>query len=320
MMPGILLPVPACLLLSIGAYAQSWFPTAAEWYYRFIPSGTNAVGHVRILCNRDTTVDGTSARVLEVYQTLGVSEPPYAYSTTRKEDRVVTEQNGIVYLYNTEDEAFDTLYHMAAAPGESWHFPRLSPAWLDCDTTGLYTVQDTGTRIIDGVALRWLAVDLRFHVGFGPTGYYHVPDTIVERLGALGSYFYPQDHCASMMDWNTGGPLTCYFDTEISHGPGAPADPACAYLPNGMEELRTASIQVFPNPTTDRIGIAWATGNAPFAAELIDMAGRVVRQWPMDGHHGGAGWLPLDGIADGRYTLLVRWKEGMARAPVIVAR
>lgn len=240
-------------LIPFSGNSQSWFPEGAEWYYRFIPAGIAAEGNVRITSFRDTIVNGIAGHELQVFQTLGGVDPPFSHHTEQLESLIVAELDSTILLYNTEDELFDTLYYMAAVPGDEWGFPDMMD-WMDCGIESSYTVIDTGTVLIDEVPLKWLAVELHYVWSANDISYSQA-DTIVQRIGALHSFFYPQDECDSWNDGNIGGPLTCYFDADISYGPGLPTDLACAFLPSAISEYNEVAFSLAPNPSTGSLRI-----------------------------------------------------------------
>ena len=298
--------------------AQSWFPNEAEWYYRFIPAGIAAEGHVRIAHDRDTTINGVPSHALGVFQTLGSVWPPYEYSTQRLTDLIVTEQEGLVLLYNGESALFDTLYHMAAIPGDHWGFPDM-PDWMDCGTESYYMVVDTGTVVMDAIPLRWLAVDLQYISSDLPGLEYSRPDTIIERIGGLHSYFYPQDECNASMDGNIGGPLTCYFDADLTYGPGTPTDLACAYLPNSVREDRSLPLRIFPNPTSGIVNVELSYGREPIHLELFDARGRSQKIWQLQKGTEQLG-LDLSTAAEGGYLLSARTGTRVLTARILILR
>jgi len=243
--------------------AQSWFPVGAEWYYRFIPAGIAAEGHVRVVFFRDTLVGGLASRELQVFQTLGEVQPPFGHSTDQLESLFVSEQEGLILLYNSEDALFDTLYNMSAAPGDQWVFPEL-PDWMNCAPMSTFTVLDTGTQVIDDIQLHWLSLDLYYdldEIAYSRT------DTILERVGCLQTFFYPQDQCLEQFDANVGGPLTCYFDEEVSYGPGQPEDLVCAFLPNAILDHKLDPFSLSPNPSNGPLRIEMA-GLVPIGSTL----------------------------------------------------
>lgn len=126
----------------------------------------------------------------------------------------VREADGLVMIYDPSIPGFDTLYDMNASAGDQWQLVMLpEPA---CDPESYMLVTDTGTILIDDVPLRWLAVEINYYAG-DTTPVEIVSDTIVGRIGTLDTYLLPMDLCMGELDWNEGGPLRCYSDSEISY-------------------------------------------------------------------------------------------------------
>lgn len=127
--------------------------------------------------------------------------------------QVVNESNGLVRIWVPHQQAYDTLYDMRALPGERWQLPPL-PAPIICDSTSYAQVVDTGHVSIDGVSLRWLAVE--HHYLLDGAEYTVWADTIIERIGLNLSFFTPHGVCNAAVDAGGEGPLRCYSDGEIS--------------------------------------------------------------------------------------------------------
>jgi hypothetical protein len=92
----------------------------------------------------------------------------------------VQESDGLS-LIHVPGVGFDTLYNMNAGVGDRWN---LSPLPEQCDSTSYLEVVDTGLAAIDGMQLRWMAVDIHF-----PELNWVFQDTIIERIGTMVSYF-----------------------------------------------------------------------------------------------------------------------------------
>jgi hypothetical protein len=166
--------------------------------------------------------------------------------------------------------------------------------------------------------LRWLAVQLHYLSPDLEGPEYSRHDTIIERIGGLHSYFYPQDECNSWFDGNIGGPLTCYFDEDLSYGPGTSTDLACAYLANTIADEQKQPFQVFPNPTSGTIHVELIPGHGSLQLELLDISGRSLDMWQVRAST-ALSELDVSTIADGQYLLRAKGTSS-ARSTVILIK
>lgn len=184
----------------------------------------------------DWYVDGFSYN--EPYQESG---PPVFTQTT----------GDVVYIQGSSQ--FDTLFHFAAVPGDSWH-----PApWIGGDEYRLH-VLDTGSTTIDNVSLRFLVVANAWST-----------DTVMERLGNLLGFMLPWMGAANN---DPGGPLRCYSDDQIDHVlPWWDLD--CTSVVN-VPETGAEEPMIFPNPGLDHFTILLPSG--PHTVTVLDATGRTV--------------------------------------------
>jgi hypothetical protein len=274
-------------VLTVGSVAQSWFPAEAEWHFFHQYGAGSGIGYIRVVVEGDTMLQGVPAKKLVKTRTIAdAAVPPYIPYTQSAGYTILTEEAGLVRIHDHTLAAFDTLWNMAAVPGDSWRFADWTDLW-NCTTSSFTQVVDTGTLIIDDVPLRWLAVE-QHHVieELDPPFIWVAEDTVVERIGALNDYLFPHDRCAGMTDGNEGGPLRCYSDGEISYNAGVVGwytySSACDFLPTAVPEERSSRITIHPNPGRDHV---WLEHGSPLSSEasieLIDVQGRSVSQTTM---------------------------------------
>jgi|GEM_PF-1969636 len=234
--------------------AQPWFPPAAEWYYAYSGGTGTERGHVHGTLGNDTLIAGSTWKQVHLVRTAAQwFQPPYTPYTLQLPSQFLRLDGDILQLFNVGTETFDTLYNMAAVPGDSWEFPSIA-GWNVCSPEDRFTVIDTGTWVIDDTPLRWLAVEMSYDQD---DDVQLVQDTIVERIGALGSFIYPHDFCAAALDGNEGGPVRCYADAEVSFERilWTPFSSDCAYLPNSISERSTVAFTLAPNPSAGMLRI-----------------------------------------------------------------
>lgn len=152
--------------------AQSWLPDEAVWHYDYV-SGFGAQGFVRVEIVGDTVVDGLTCKRLNPTQ-HGFNFISGTSFSNQLTSILLQESDGLVRAH-VPMLGFDTLYHMHAVPGDVWRLARL-PGTRICADDSFVLVTDTGTTIVSGITLRWLAVDVHFM----PAGVVE-SDTVLER-------------------------------------------------------------------------------------------------------------------------------------------
>jgi hypothetical protein len=278
------------------AQAQSWFPDEATWHYSY-NSLFGQVGYVRIEIVGDTLINGQGCRILQPTREA-YDHDSGQYFTHLLDKFHVVEANGLVQAYVPGSDAFDTLYHMSAVPGDRWRLARL-PDWQVCSLDSYIQVVDTGTMELDGIGLRWLAVE----VNFLPEAVNTYLDTIIERIGTTQVYMLPHDECNGWLDGHEAGGYRCYSDNEIDHA--APDALPCEFTVGLIERDHQTAFTVFPNPG-NQINFRSSRSETQMTLHIQDSQGRMV--------HAGrvAIGVPLDlsHLAAGTYTYTVEDLEG----------
>ena len=231
-----------CLATTLTSSAQVWAPPEATWHYSF-SSGFGAMGFVRITVGNDTTVQGHMCKILEKRSIGHDFANGVDYDGSIGEE-ITFDSLGLVLIYDPLEENFDTLFNINAAPADTWTLPD-RPVAAVCDPTSHAIVLDTGTRVIQGVPLKWIKVDVQFSpVDFADYSY---TDTIFERIGPVDSYLLPHDRCNEALDGQQGGPFRCYQDGQLTYQRNTGS--ACE-APLSVHTHDHASMWLFPNPGT----------------------------------------------------------------------
>ena len=215
----------------------------------------------------------------------------------------MAEVGDIVLLYDEVEQEFDTLYDMAAAPGDSFGFPSIYT--FSCGPLDRCVVLDTGTMVMQGLPLKWLAVEWTYvYDPTDPPWIVAVPDTIIERIGAVNSYIYSMDGCFGATDGNEGGPMRCYSDMDISYNAGIvdlfSTEPLCDFLPTSVAQLEAERVLLYPNPGTDQLVV---TGDREQTIELYEACGRTVLQQRLVGPKSV---IDVQNLAPGAYVVHIR--------------
>lgn len=257
------------LLLPLLAFAQSWCPPGATWTYE---AGQFLAGFTRMRYTGDTIVDGYTAQIIDRYSAIQYPQPPPGpiYSGPPEVNytpvAVITRAEGDV-VFTLREGAWDTLYWFGAVPGQGWTAAH-APDEQECAP---FIVADTGTYVMDGVALRWIEIESWYRV--------------YERIGSTWDMFL---YCPN---WILDGPMgmRCYSDDEITYQLAAGA---CEQLVGLNDISAPIRLGLFPSPGTTHFTLSGVEGYLPPGTHIItlfDATGRMVLQqrtsetWPVIG-------------------------------------
>ncbi|MBS1546077.1 MAG: T9SS type A sorting domain-containing protein [Bacteroidetes bacterium] len=279
------------------AQAQQWCPPGAEWHYdgyacQFCP------GYIRMRNMGDTTINGQPCSRVERIRFYQVIDSPVYVDTLTS--LYTYGDTGIVWMFDPQLNAFDTLYDFNAPPGDSWQLIHLpEPAFSE--PTFFLTVLDTGHINIDGTPLRWLSVQYNFGDLWSDQTFL---DTLIERIGSIDWYMLPYSLPNGATDAGEGGPLRCYHDNEISYQ--RPSVQSCELPLAVTEHAARPRILVYPNPGTDVLHIE-ASAKGRLEVRVQDATGRQAVEASAP-----AGSLELSsvGLSPGIYLIEVNTAEG----------
>lgn len=242
----------AALCASAPLKAQQWCPPGAEWHYDGDVCPLECPGYIRMQNAGDTLILGQPCSRIERMRFYQVMDSPvYTDSLT---DLYTYSDSGIVWMFDPQLNAFDTLYDLNASPGDSWQLIHL-PEPASLGQSFFLTVLDTGHIHIDGNSLRWLSVQYDFGDLWSDQIFL---DTLIERIGSMDWYMLPYSLPSGATDAGEGGPLRCYHDNEISYQ--RPSVETCD-LPLGvMEHVARPMLLIWPNPGTDCLTIRMPVG------------------------------------------------------------
>lgn len=235
------------LLLPLLAPAQSWAPVGATWTYKQgIWSGPDTNLAV-ITLTGDTLIQGKTCDKLQTIDGYFNCFPFYD---------LIHYDGDSLWIYDEHDDRFMLLMCMSALPGDSWA-TELQHSSGGVRDTITWTVLDTATIIVDGVALRSLDLSsASANLILSPNCWPHC--TFIERIGNLKYLF---DFQNGVCDAETFLGLRCYEDNEITWQ--SPDVPQCA-LGTGITEAGAATpFNMSPNPVL---------AGEPTLLELIGMA------------------------------------------------
>lgn len=268
------------LLIGVVANAQNWCPPGAEWYFGYSDSGWN-IGVVHYEYAGDTVILGSTAQKLtgDISGYSQMTLQPFAGSRPTLFTRSTADR---VDLWI--DAQFDTLWYFGAVPGDSWHLP--TPGWGPYEVS----VVDTGSTVIDGVPLRWLAVTVP-----APSGMFLLNDTIIERIGSLHVFIDAQ---WSFWEDVITCCLRCYHDSVVQFETGV--DTTCGFV-MGVDDTPYAGQPpvLYPNPVEDQLRVEGLAAGAGIL-ELQDATGHLIFSQQTNGVSSDMG---LAGVGAGLYLL-----------------
>ncbi len=226
------------------AFGQTWCPAGAKWTYSASCNGS-CNGVITLTYSGDTVINSINCKKLTKTRNGQNIIPPTFFQETLGTE-ITYEQNGVVYIRT--NNIFDTLYNFKASIGDHWKMARHS---FYCDSTSNIKVLDTGTIIINSIPLKFLAVNLHYDNNY-PTDY---QDTIIEKIGFIGSYYIVSDMCGAVHDAAEGGAFQCYsddnFNTYKSHWATT-----CTFIVGIEEPKKETSINIYPSPASNFITIS----------------------------------------------------------------
>lgn len=245
-------------IIALNAEAQTWCAPGAEWLFNFYSQQAIGVKHARY--TGDTIVGGLPCRRIDhttyAYQPI----PPFGSPFTFQDQPLFTNGQGdVVQLWDPSVSEFDTLAWFGAVPGDHWGVPGY-PGLARFD------VLDTGTRMVDGLPLRYLVVEEPIVMG--------ITDTLYERIGF--EYYYVRPVESLMLDVTTNW-LICYKDNAITLFDGWwPGNEPCDFSVAVSERPEAAELMVHPNPGTDHFTIQLPTTTHDGSLALFNTQGRIV--------------------------------------------
>jgi len=282
------------LLLGVSASAQNWCPTGAVWNHTYYGClGCTDTGYVHTAYAGDTLFQGSTCQILDATKH---SWDIYTgiYTVEHLGPQITRGQNDLVEKWN--GSSFDTLFHFASAPGDSWY-----PLGMGM---GVVTVLDTGHAVVDGLSLRYLVMDM--DLGLGTT------DTVFARMGFL--HYYVDGNSLFYADLGLG-PLRCYLDDQIDYSTGM--GPACEFTLGSGQRPYQGHCGLFPNPGSGAFTLSYHAQSVVGELQVRDLSGRIVLreripQWST------AHRVVLDHAAEGLYMCRIQWQELEATLRIIV--
>ena len=200
----------------------------------------------------------------------------------------IRQDGGKVYFYNNQTEDFHLLYDFDAAIGETWTIsgvPYFSNNFYDELEVTVVAIEEI---LIGGNVLKKMSLD--FYIPISPNYQPEWSDIIIEKIGNLDQLFPRHGLC----DAPYRG-LRCYQDSLLQCAvsdtiitlciDSTIAEPNChcqdtllIEQTNGIREMQSAQIRVYPVPFSNelRILLPASLATKPCRIRICDTAGRLL--------------------------------------------
>ena len=255
------------VMMGVGplALSQGWCPPGATWTYDHL-GFVGIQGYTVMTYTHDTVLGGLNGQVINS-MTVGVNWDEEV-DTMSAPVHVITRHDGqIVFIWSHWEQSWDTLYHFAAGPGDSWAPPHSTPICGSAELGDLVQVIDSGTVMVDGMPLHYVDIHCGFNNG-----------RIVERLGwSVGMFiaegcWVPECICD----------LRCYHDDVLDYvRPGITLCDSIPDLTTGLEDPDAIPPVISPNPGTDHFSLTLTPGLCTML--LFDATGRELLRSVLNG-------------------------------------
>ena len=249
-------------LFSINSFAQNdWASPGAVWYYELGDGMHN--GFVRLDYTGDTLIQGVNCKKLKSIQywqnIMSLQIDTFCCIT----NYTYTDSNRIFYFIK---DTFHVLYDFNLIANDIWEVPEYQPLHPYCDSTGFIRVLNVGQEIIFSDTLNMLNVEPDTGSNWGIYG------RIVERIGALDFYMFPQAIACVVDNWY-GGALRCYYDSAF--GLYQAGTTPCDFIVGIDESITGNGIKVFPNPACSFIQVE-KDSKRTMTLEIFSITGQLV--------------------------------------------
>ncbi|MCR5038783.1 MAG: T9SS type A sorting domain-containing protein [Bacteroidales bacterium] len=200
----------------------------AEWFYEIL-NDDGSITYQHLQCTGDTTINEKRPKVIvrsnTHYDRSEITEVTHEY---------VYEENGEVYWWNKELQAFTLLYDFSAEESDEWEIK----VGLETIVIRVYEME---TYMIDGIPYKRMTIG---DVGNLFSG------TLISTIGHLTSFF-PEKLMTRGKGYRVEG-MRCYWlngDLMLKLG-----EKDCDEIYNqyhfGLDETDDAAFAVYPNPAT----------------------------------------------------------------------
>lgn len=266
-MKHLLLGLSLCFA-SCAAFAQTWCPPGAEWWY--VSTGFGAFDVIHHWYYADSTIGDRTAKLVGRYMTWG----PGNQGGIAGPDELTSLEEGVLWRWSQNTQEWDTLIWFDCGFNEHWNMP-----FDDCTEASTLFMQDTGRVTIDGFDLKFW--DFRVEYLLDDQVFFY-GQRFIDRLG-IDPWRLPKPIC----NWGDFGSyfFRCYQDEELQYRSAeyeAIYGPACS-ISTQVRMTRSSGVpgQPYPNPGTDRFTLSEIQPGTTI--QVFDAMGRCVHSQRSNG-------------------------------------
>ena len=294
------------LLLAAGtvkAQSHEFAPVGAEWHYGVLEMF--ATGYIRMSVEKDTVINGIDCIKLQREKHVVGLEFNELHSMVMEPEFLAWQNDSCLFL---RDGQFYKLFDFGANIGDSVVIKGLPNICFSNECKVFITGK--GTETVNGVPLRYFdmkdAEDSEWGWGGTMVGDEAESIRVYERIGPVGSYFFPEQRC--LFDYAEGGVLRCYEDHEIGYlNYTYPYYTECDFITDLEEHFDEQSILVYPNPCDEMVYVDIEDAHGgECTLEVFDVMGNLMFTSSCDEKHIE---IAMDRFAQGVYLLKVTTKR-----------
>ena len=234
----------------------------AEWYYE-IHNDDGSLTYQHLQCTGDTTIQEKRPKIIIRSNTQYDSKGEHTTVT----HEYVYEENGIVYWWNKDLQAFTVLYDFSAEVGDEWEIMVGSESIVA-------RVYEMETQMIEGIPYKRMTIGDTNNLFSG---------TLISTIGHLTSFF-PEKLMNQGKSYRVEG-LRCYWldgDLMLKLG-DKDCDEVYQQYHNGIEEdgpsTGSGTFTVYPNPTNDILFVETRfIASQPTAYRITNLMGQTLLQ------------------------------------------
>lgn len=243
--------------------AQSqWAPVGSVYYYSYWFGFEPETDMLEVEVIGDTTIQNKTCRIFQ--QNSGLI--PWNWDC--EGNNFLYEEEGEVYFYNEQSEAFDLLYDFNKDVGESWRVPLCSEVFCQPDTL-IVEVDSISTIVLNGTEVRLQQVSLS-----STSGILGGNDIIYEGIGSATRMFLKEIICPVV----EAGVLGLCDIVDPEGNVVEISGEACTVSDLNQSSWSEDSWRIFPNPSNGEIQVVLDVQVEEPILRIFDATGALLQQ------------------------------------------
>ncbi len=244
-----------------------WIGQGATWHYTWSDPSSGSGGDHKIEYIADTLIQSHNCQVLQTtrywYGMMGPGQPITLISTESWRDYTYNNGDTVFFFQNNK---FDVLYNFGSQAGNKWNLG-IDTNDFQCSKS-IIIVDSTSSLQINSNNYRVLYTSDSTNSSVGISG------KIIEHIGSMNYLFPTGRNCNPLfiVDFYTFS-FSCFQDNTLSYS--LHLGYRCEFPYDGASELSNDAnkIQIFPNPTTDKLNIVFSD-NAAYVISIYNILGQ----------------------------------------------